>query len=497
MGLEEALTPEQMEILNTSGDLLVLAGPGCGKTTSMILKIKKLLEIEEKPEKIIVLSFSLKICTELKEKLTKEGLKDIRVDTFHGFAYDLWKDYYQKEPRILEEEEIKEILKKLFPREKNPLKDPQKKSLYQEYLNKQGLLDFEMLLNKASQLPFTFKNYHLFIDEFQDLSPEILDFLKQAKEATFYLFGDPNQSIYSFRGVNLHLIKQFLNHYKPTIKTVELTESFRCPEEILEVARDFQCSPWIIKNFKSRKQGGTIRGYFLPDEREEASFITEKVLQLIGGLTLERASTQALSPKDIFILSRIKRVHEPLINEFIQKGIPLALPEDKAQKLKEEVREFINKVLYKKYTFDRGLSEASLPLKLLLENWKNIHQDEQKIMTYLRGLTLSDLIFPQIEGVNFLTIHSAKGLEAEVVILIGVEHGLIPLKLFPNVDWEEEKRLLYVALTRTKKTFYFTGVQNRKLYHWTLSDGLTPWVSHLPIERITKKARTLRQSSLF
>jgi len=205
----ENLTEEQKKILSQEGDLIVIAGPGTGKTYTLINKIKYLLE-NNPPEKILVLTFSLKTSQELKARLKKENLSFIKIDTFHGLAYDLWRDYFNKEPPLISEKEKTMILKKLFPKIKNPLRNEKYKEMYFKYLRSKNLLDFELLLYEVSKINLPdFKNYYIIIDEFQDLSPDILEFLKPFQKANFLLFGDPNQSIYGFRGVNLEKIYTF------------------------------------------------------------------------------------------------------------------------------------------------------------------------------------------------------------------------------------------------------------------------------------------------
>ncbi|MCX7612924.1 MAG: ATP-dependent helicase [Caldimicrobium sp.] len=498
MDLEERLTPEQREIVETNKDILVLAGPGCGKTATLIHKIKRLIEQGKPPEKILLLSFSLKTSTELKEKIVKAGFKGIRVDTFHGLAYDLWREYHQREPKLVDERESKLILKRLFPKDKEALKDPQKRRIFYDYLEKSGLLDFDTLLLKASQIPLSYRGFYIFIDEFQDISPDMLEFIKSLREATFYLFGDPNQSIYGFRGVDLRTIKTFLDSYKPNIKLLTLSNSFRCPEEILKVASAFQCSPWKIEGFRSLKKGGCVMGYSFDNEKEEATYLKRSVLNLLGGLGLEQSSHQSISPKDIFILARVKRVFELVQSEFSKEGIPVALPEDKAIQLKGEIFSLVDNLLHNRRSFEQSLKEASSSLKSLVKNWMELFDhDYDKMIAHLKKIDLSDLVFPQVEGVNFLSIHSAKGLEAEVVFLVGAEEGLIPLTLFSDTSFEEERRVLYVALTRTKRDFYFSAVKGRKVFNRVLDKGLSNWLKDLPHREIKRKASSVKQTSLF
>ncbi len=494
-----ALTLEQERILESQGDILVLAGPGCGKTFTLLQKVKRLLERGVPLEKIIILSFSLKVARELKEKLAKLGLGEVKADTFHGFAFDLYRETFQKDPPLISKATQREILKKLFPREREPLKEKDHRRIYFEYLRKTGLLDFELLLYESSKFlkPSFFKDYHIIIDEFQDLSPDILEFLKSLKDATFYLFGDPNQSIYGFRGVSLKDIQVFLSTYKPGLRILTLTQSFRCPKEILFIANFFKDSPWETPPYHGIKEGGKIAGFLFSNPSEEIDFLVKLLTKLIGGTGLEKVSS-GLAPSQIFILSRIKKVLDPLIKALQREGIPINLLEETAKLLQEEIILWVEKISLKKVPLEKALQESSSLTQNLLENWYYLFQkDKEKLLNLLKTLPIEELIFPGLEGINLLTIHSAKGLEAEIVLLYGVEEGLIPFTLYGEKDLAEEKRILYVALTRAKREFYFSGTYQRKLFNFTLNKGLSPWLKNLPYKEFKKKPGKPTQKALF
>jgi len=503
MLFSDNLTSEQKEILQAKGDQLVMAGPGTGKTFTLLNKVKALLEEGVPPEKIFILTFSFKTSQELKERFSKNGISGVTIDTFHGLAYDLYRNIYEKEPEILSEREKEKLLKRLFPKEKNPLKKPENKKRFWEYLEKEGYLDFDLLLIKASSFLSTekinrFKGAYLLIDEFQDLSPEILEFLRPLSGATWVLFGDPNQSIYGFRGVDLAQIAHFLKEIKPGLKVLTLTQSFRCREEILKTANQFKASPWEVPDFKATQAGGEVRGFFFEDPFEERDFVVRLVTQFLGGTGLESAKAQSLPPSQIFILSRVKRVYEPLLESLHREGIPVFLPEEEAQNLKEACLKFSEKIKVNHFPFEKALSEVSVHLKNLLKNWYRLFEGEvDKLLFYLESLSPQDLINPSLEGINFMTIHAAKGLEASLVILYGAEEGLIPLTLFEEHDLMEEKRLLYVALTRAKSNFYFIASKQRKVFHFTLERGLSRWLKGLPYQEFKKRPPKPRQGGLF
>lgn len=494
-------TEEQKKIILEKEDLLVIAGPGTGKTYTLIGKIKHLLEREKvSPEKILVLTYAVKTCQELKEKLKEEDLDFIKVDTFHGLAYDLWRDYHGKSPFIISEEERKKICQKLFPKQRNPLKNFQNKIFYFEYLKKKGILDFDFLLYEIKKVPKKFEKSFIIIDEFQDLSPDILSFLSNFKETTFILLGDPYQSIYGFKGVNLEYLKNFLNNFKPRLKELTLSLSFRCPEVILRYAEKFKVSPWKEVNFKGLSKEGIVEGYFLENVWEEAKFLSKLIKELIGGLSLEEAKQTSTSPSQIFVLSRIKEVFKVLKENLIKEGFPLSFPEDEAKEYLNQIQKVLenNNFNFKKLLKIFIKKNFSIEMESFMKNiWYLSGEEEEKFGFYLKKLETLDLIFPKREGINFLSIHGSKGLEADYVFLVGAEEDLIPLKIFKDTSEEEEKRLVYVALTRAKKGFYFTALKEREVLNFSFKKGLSSYFRDFPFKIITSQPKKPKQIKLF
>ncbi len=492
------LTEEQKRILKEPGDLLVIAGPGTGKTYTLFAKITHLLENEVKPSEILLLAYNLKIAEELKKKAQEKGLSEIKVDTFHGLAYDLWTDYHGKTPPLITEAEKKEILKKLFHKQKNPLKQPQNLKTYHEFLLKNNLLDFELLLNQTQSLLPHLQQKYVVIDEFQDLSPEIWDFLTNFQGSHFVFFGDPNQCIYGFKGVNLEFIKNAVKRLCPSHKVLHLSLSFRCPENILKFAEKFKCSPWSVPPLKSLKKGGTVQGFQFNSTFQEKKEICKLIKQLLGGLSLEEQKHASTAPKDIFVLSRLKAAFYPL-KEFLQEeGIPVSIPEEEAELKYNLCCEFLAKIETTISGIEENIKDAPFKIRVFLKNlWELTEKDKDKFKAYLKSLTLSDFLLPATEGVNFLSIHASKGLEARHVFLIGAEEGLLPLKIFPDTSEEEERRLLYVAITRAKESFFFSAVTERKVFNFTLKKGLSRFFKGEPIKKFKKQPRKPKQVGLF
>jgi len=492
------LTVEQRQIIESIGDIVVIAGPGTGKTFTLLAKIESLINQGIKEKDILVLAYNLKIAEELKKKVRDRGLLEVRVDTFHGLAYDLWRDYYEKEPPLIKESEKKEIIKKLFKNQRKPLTKPENRKIYQEFLSKHNLLDFDLLLKETRPLLEKLENKYIIIDEFQDLSPEIWEFLSHFSKGTFLFFGDPNQCIYGFKGVNLEFTKNFITQLCPNHRVLTLTLSFRCPENILKFAEKFKCSPWKVPPLKGTKKGGEVQGFFYSSLFQEKKELSKIVKDLLGGLSLEEQKHACIAPKDIFVLSRLKAVFMPLREFFQEEGIPVSMPEEEAEDQYTLCVNFLENLENSIVGVEENLKNAPSEIKVFLNNlWELTDKDENKFKAYLKTLELSDFLTPASEGINFLSIHASKGLEAKCVILVGVEEGLLPLKIFPDTSEEEEKRLTYVAITRAKDKFFFSSVRERKVFNFTLKKGLSRFFRGAPVKEYKKPPKKPKQVGLF
>ena len=297
----DGLNERQKEaILKTEGPLLVLAGAGSGKTRVLTMKVAHLIEQNVDPSSILAITFTNKAAKEMKDRiiaLLGSIAYDIKISTFHSFGLYLIKENYaklnlKKNFTILDSDDTLTLVKKIMkdkgidPKEYNPkaiknaissakneLVDSEKyetfassdfnnivSSVYKEYeqkLIKSSSLDFDDLLmlpiKLFSKYPEVLKKYqekykYVLIDEYQDTNEAqyILTKMISAKYQNICVVGDPDQSIYSFRGSNYKNILNFERDY-PNSETILLEENYRSTKTILDVANQ------VIKNNAFRK----------------------------------------------------------------------------------------------------------------------------------------------------------------------------------------------------------------------------------------------------
>lgn len=276
----ESFTASQQEAINTTeSQVLLLAGPGSGKTSTIVARINKVIEDGVPPEKIVVLTFTNASAREIEERIERSCDGDVAVSymrddfplgyvgTLHGFALRCLKEHgtdagygarvsiispgsaadliLSKAQSLGSRATIKDLLTikatGLPPRGAMLTVDQTVIAAYYDDLASAGVVDFDVLLEEFSRLipamgAVLAQEYtHLFVDEVQDSATidwKIYDGLPVANK--FYV-GDPDQAIYSFRGGDVGLMEATAK--QPGVKVIRLEENFRSRVVICEAAQ--------------------------------------------------------------------------------------------------------------------------------------------------------------------------------------------------------------------------------------------------------------------
>lgn len=327
------LNPEQREAVESiNGPFLILAGAGSGKTKVVTFRIVNLLNSGVPPRAILGLTFTNKAANEMKERVQQLTNSDVVICTFHSLGVRILRESidalgYQNRFLIYDEEDADKVLKlclqeldimdkkggdfkaikNLISKAKNNLTSPDKVdtqdlttasqnvfskiyALYQQKLKDCNALDFDDLLYLSVRLfrehPHILEMYqnrwqYLLIDEYQDTNAAQYEMVRNLvrKSGNLFVVGDPDQSIYSWRGANIKNILDFEKDY-PGAKVVRLEQNYRSRANILEAANAliannedrYEKSLWSNKG-----PGSKIKLYVGYDEREEARFVTRQV----------------------------------------------------------------------------------------------------------------------------------------------------------------------------------------------------------------------------
>ena len=437
--LLDGLNPSQREaVKHEKGPLLIIAGPGSGKTETVARSIAYAIEkFEVGPSQIAAFTFTNKAKDDLKKRISdnivrQDLVNHIWIRTFHSFCGHVW----NKHPRKLvienkrdftaeeltrvyraqithlqyhqfDDKEIFDFIREYERQDISPTKvsNLQVPQIYIDIHRKytQILKDDNDIYTKIQLFTNALlRDVHevktewqekfelIFVDEFQDIDPiqyQIIKTLAGTRQ-NLRVVGDDDQGIYGWRGADIQNILNFENDY-PTAaaKPITLGQNYRSTQKIVEASRA------LVE--------------FNPDRREKDLFTKNFKGEKVKHLHCENADVEANTIADF-------------ISRAIQEG---QNPSDFA-------------VLYRKKAQAHTLEEA--------------FRNRTPKIRYYNLDKKGNLLSKQPKcTVSLMTIHKSKGLEFPNVFVSGVCSGLLPLYKSKK-DWDEELRLLYVAMTRAE-----------------------------------------------
>lgn len=311
---------------------------------------------------------------------------------------------------------------------------------YQDYLKSRGEIDFSDMINRAtyyiSNGKYKKEIKYIIIDEFQDISIgryKLIESLKIANpECKLFCVGDDWQSIYRFTGSDIALFKEFEKYFGFTVKSkIETTYRFHNP--LIKLSSDF-----ITKNPNQARKELKSKDFL---QKTSFNFVYSNAENQDDTLALKQVFDDLpnnLEGKEILILGRYSFDIERIANKL---GISLFIREQESN----------NNKIINEYFYSKG-------------KWKNLKINEKIIIKY-SGLEA-----------EFLTVHKAKGLEADIVIVLNCNSGkfgfpsqmsddpILNLLLSEADQFEngEERRVFYVAMTRAKEKVYFIADNSYK-----------------------------------
>ncbi|MDC9032280.1 ATP-dependent helicase [Columbia Basin potato purple top phytoplasma] len=450
------LNHQQLKAVNFSFQPLYLnAGAGTGKTKTLLARFHFLSQYFN-VKSILILTFNKSAVKNLKKRLNE---KDAKIMTFHGFALMFLKqnlaylkDFNLKDFKLIDEIETREIIRNLLNQFQikiicglddviasiSKIKrkiitniNPFFKNFFHAYnqvLCEKEAIDFDDLIVYTYYLlkkyPFLLSDYqqkfpYLLVDESQDIDYYQMEILKMlGTKSLLFMVGDEHQNIYSFRGTK-NIYSQHLKEIFQ-MKELKLTYNYRSSSNILKTANTLLPLSYQLK--PTLKTMGKVIYQPCWDETQEALFIIKEIKNLI--------ESKKYQFKDIVILYR-KKALKKVLEQFLKKNnIPFKIPQ---------------KVSYVQTNIKLS-KEIENKLKFLNEEF-NIKRE-----TIIKNhLTLT-------------SIHQMKGLESKIVFLIGCEQETFFDTFLGHSSLEEEKRLMYVAITRARELLYITHTLYRNLY---------------------------------
>ena len=375
MDILAELNPAQRQAVETiEGPLLIVAGPGSGKTRVITHRVAYLVRVcGISPRRIMAVTFTNRAAREMRERLEKllgQTAEALTLGTFHAICARILRQegkaigldsrfviYDEEDQLSLMKQSLQDLdldPKQYTPRAiqsairfaKSQLLTPvdyaqQTRSYfdeivqrvyerYQRILTQSQGLDFDDLLMKTVQLfndhPKVLGKYqsrylHIMVDEFQDTNTTQYMLIKQlaGKHRNVCVVGDPDQSIYRWRFADLRNILSFENDYRDA-KVALLEQSYRSTQTILEVASNIISanSRRIRKNLKTENEVGVpiaIVGTYSEDE--EAQFVINEIDKLV--------SENLVSPGGCAVMYRVNAQSRALEEAFMRYGVPYRL----------------------------------------------------------------------------------------------------------------------------------------------------------------------------
>ncbi len=350
------LTPDQEQIINLlDKKLLVLGQAGCGKTTTLVSSIVKLIEKGVSPSRILICTFTNKAANDIRERLKKLlaiPQYDLWLGTLHtvamrilrrdGARIDIGEDFIIEEPKKVFSNlnpetgkykagailRVIEILKArgITPEKFSPTSEWERTCLevyekYQAYLKKNNILDYDdlvifaiKLLEEHSDLREFYRNLfeYIFVDELQDINPAQYRLISLLIKDRFFFTGDEDQAIYGWRGASREIIYRVPQDHKD-VKIFNLNRSFRLPQSILEIANSLMLrKTTAIPNLAT----GDVIFYAAETPDNEVQYVVRE----IGELTKKE-----YSHRDIAILYRMNYLSRPYEEGLSRAGIPYTL----------------------------------------------------------------------------------------------------------------------------------------------------------------------------
>jgi superfamily I DNA/RNA helicase len=369
----KSLNTEQLVAVTAKGrHIVVTAGPGTGKTHTLVARIERLIKDKGVDESdITAITFTNRAAEEMKERLGRVSginVTKLFIGTFHAFCLQLLRED-RPDLAVIDEMGRDRILSRLFPKLTNQELTSIKEAIeayyqllatcaerhadeqnahvaaYLRSLDRRNGVDLDGLVSRVVYRLDTEENFfrktgarvrYLFIDEFQDLNRMQYELVRKlAKNASVFAIGDPDQAIYAFRGSSPEFFHLFINEF--AAETLVLEKNYRSAVKILEAASaviSYNHNPetkYCAKLVPKHTQHGNIEIYQAQSPQDEAEFVVRRIEEIMGGIShfsidsgrgKENQQETQHSFRDFGVFYRLTQQSEYLREALERRGIP-------------------------------------------------------------------------------------------------------------------------------------------------------------------------------
>ncbi|NGZ05215.1 MAG: UvrD-helicase domain-containing protein [Magnetococcales bacterium] len=520
---------QEQAITSDHPSLLILAGPGTGKTYTLTQRLVRMIQQGATPETCLAVTFTRRAAKELRTRLAglldEKVVRAISVLTFHALGWEIVRQAaarfgYPKSVAIATEADgIRRLCTDLglsrrdagrqlarFGRLRRSVgpelpEDAEIRSAlayHREGMRKRGLVELEDLIalpvawmDQDPELAADWRNRyaHLFVDEFQDIDATQYALLRHivGAEATLCVIGDPDQAIYGFRGGDPGLFAALVRDV-PAIHSVLLRRNYRSGHGIIQGALGVMAQATLRRERELIPISSDARRVVVhaaAHDNAEAHFVIQTLEALMGGhgfhaLDSGQADGHAQGEygfSDFAVLYRSEALTVPLCQALERAGIPYQKRSHErlrdhpgVDRLLEAMESLqISGSLLTKMQQVAAADGSDLELAQAVEWLTPLAQrhdaDWRAFQAEVALGAEVDLLDARAQRVALVTMHASKGLEYRVVFVIGCEDGVLPWRFGDQpadaAAIEEERRLLFVAMTRARETLFLSWARKR------------------------------------
>ena len=526
-----------------TGPILIVAGPGSGKTRTLTHRIAYLVRNRDVPAAhCLAITFTRRAADEMRcrlQTLLPDAWEHIPIFTFHALGLSILREHWnaaglQRGFRVATAAQRLDILQKALDvsetqarrllaaisHVKRTQTTPEAAKLahacetYQRELTLRNLADYDDLVALAADvlgarqdLLASYRQRYpwVFIDEYQDVDEQQVRLVRQLVPAdgNVCAIGDANQAIYGFRGADVRFFERFQDDF-PNAPVVRLKRNYRSQPHIVTLSgqlmaqSDFQPVSVSASTAESRR----VIVHEAASEAAEAEFVVRTVEQLLGGHSFfsidsgraKEAETDNLSFADIAVLYRTEAQAPALVEALQRSGMPFQHRSHRLFIDHPGVAVLVDALAQRRNAgslHEQLTAAVTTPgcdgtdcleaLDLLQPLATACGNDLERFLAELALETQVDTWDPRADRISLLTLHAAKGLEFPVVFIVGCEDGLLPLAWGQRsqADLNEERRLFYVGMTRAKTRLYLCHARQRLWRGRVQTLGPSPFLDNL------------------
>ena len=583
------LDPDQYAAATADGPLLIVAGPGTGKTRTLTYRIAHQVTERGVPARqVLAITFTRRAAAELRDRLAvlcpgQDG--QLTVTTFHGLGLRILREHHEAAGLpaafgVADEAGRLRVAAELAGSERDGRKliaglaeDPAGRLALRQALVARDLVDFDGLVELTAALlgahpavaaALRDRWPRISVDEYQDIDAVQYGLIRaiSGDGAGLTAIGDPDQSIYGFRGADVGIFGRFTADF-PGAATAELTRNYRSDPVIVTAALQAIAPATLVPGraaaARTRPAAAepdpgdpltAITWHEAADEQAEAAWIAGTIDRLLGGASFASLDSGRadghdhgkLGLADIAVLYRTDAQAGPLGQALTRAGLPfqkrshdrLARRTGVADIMRElrlldpaaagpaggaagrvgaaadagggaadgagggsakagggadgggyvlrRLTGAVRALAAARGERDPSVVDVRAAGELLAPLARRCGADLERFRSEVSLGAETDALDPRAEAITLLTLHGAKGLEFDVVFLAGCESGLLPLRLpgagpLSPADSAEERRLLFVGMTRARGKLLLSCAARRRRHGTEAAAGRSPFLA--------------------